>query len=90
MQSWCQSQLPDFLAKSEWPSHSPDLNPMDFSVWSVLEAKIGQHRYATVDALKAAIRQAWAELSPEYLRATVEAVPTRLRACIRAHGDLFE
>ena len=36
-QEWLQNNVPDFLAREEWPSSSPDLNPMDFCVWSVLE-----------------------------------------------------
>ncbi|KIH55190.1 hypothetical protein ANCDUO_14657, partial [Ancylostoma duodenale] len=38
IQRWCQKELPDFIAYKGWPSNSPDLNPLDFSGWSVLEA----------------------------------------------------
>ena len=29
-QEWLRNNVPDFLAKEEWPPSSPDLNPMDF------------------------------------------------------------
>ncbi|KAI6647063.1 hypothetical protein LOD99_8900 [Oopsacas minuta] len=29
--------IPDFITKEEWPPFSPDLNPMDFSIWAILE-----------------------------------------------------
>ncbi|VDO27839.1 unnamed protein product [Heligmosomoides polygyrus] len=34
VQEWCAVQLPDFIAPDEWPSSSPDLNPIDYSVWA--------------------------------------------------------
>uniref|UniRef100_A0A914E7B3 Class I SAM-dependent methyltransferase n=1 Tax=Acrobeloides nanus TaxID=290746 RepID=A0A914E7B3_9BILA len=27
-------------AKDEWPASSPDLNPLDYSIWSLLEADV--------------------------------------------------
>ena len=38
-QNWCRDNLPRFWSKEMWPPCSPDLNPMDFSIWSILEAK---------------------------------------------------
>lgn len=31
-QQWCEENLPDFIPFEEWPSASPDLNPLDFCV----------------------------------------------------------
>ena len=28
--------------KDEWPPSSPDLNPLDFSIWSILEANVNK------------------------------------------------
>lgn len=61
-QNWCKHQLHDFLEKTEWPPSSPDLNPMDFSVWGILNSKVGKVPYPNVKALKAAIVRAWEEL----------------------------
>ena len=36
-QNWLRENIPDFITKEEWPPSSPDLNPMDFSIWSILE-----------------------------------------------------
>ncbi|KAI6656193.1 hypothetical protein LOD99_1526 [Oopsacas minuta] len=38
-QSWLHDNFPGFITKEEWPPYSPDLNPMDYSVWSILETK---------------------------------------------------
>ena len=36
-QNWLRENIPDFITKEDWPPSSPDLNPMDFSIWSILE-----------------------------------------------------
>ena len=38
-QAWLNENIPDFITKEEWPPYSPDLNPMDYSIWSILETK---------------------------------------------------
>lgn len=37
----------DFIAYEKWPSNSPDLNPLDFLVWSVVEHKMSAARRTT-------------------------------------------
>ncbi|EFO83229.1 hypothetical protein CRE_03542 [Caenorhabditis remanei] len=32
-QQWCETHLPAFIPKDEWPPSSPDLNPLDYSIW---------------------------------------------------------
>ena len=34
-QQWCQNNCPGFLSEEEWAPSSPDLNPLDVSLWSV-------------------------------------------------------
>ncbi|KAL4511889.1 hypothetical protein ABPG72_012734 [Tetrahymena utriculariae] len=33
-QNWCQENLPGFIPKDIWPANSPDLNPLDYSIWN--------------------------------------------------------
>uniref|UniRef100_A0A8R1EK37 HTH luxR-type domain-containing protein n=1 Tax=Caenorhabditis japonica TaxID=281687 RepID=A0A8R1EK37_CAEJA len=85
-----EAHFPGFLDKNLWPASSPDLNPMDFSVWGMLEGKIAGKVFATVDDLKAALEVAWASIDDGYLRRTVNSVKKRLRACVKARGSNFE
>ena len=32
-QKWCQENFPSFIDKDYWPPNSPDLNPLDYSIW---------------------------------------------------------
>ena len=38
-QEWLTVNFPGFWDKSIWPPYSPDLNGMDYSIWSILESK---------------------------------------------------
>lgn len=86
----CDQLFPGHLTKEMWPSNSPDLNPLDYSVWSVLEERVPACARRNLDAMKAALTKAWDELDDDYLRATVDSLQTRLRACVKAGGGHFE
>ena len=82
--------FPGFWGKDVWPSNSPDLNPMDYSIWSILEQKLGRTRYASTEALKAALQRAWDEIDEQQCATIVGNFQKRLAACISARGAQFE
>jgi transposase len=86
----CERLFPEFWGKDIWPANSPDLNPMDYAIWSILEQKVSARSYNTVDALKRALIRAWNEISVEQLATIVNDFPKRLSACISAGGGHFE
>ncbi|CAK9821600.1 Transposable element Tc3 transposase [Anthophora retusa] len=86
----CEELFPGFWGKDVWPPNSPDLNPMDYSVWSILEQKISGKRYNTVDTLKRALERSWDEITVEQCASIVGNFPKRLKKCIEADGGNFE
>lgn len=86
----CDELFPQVWKKDSWPSNSPDLNPMDYAVWSILERKVCACRHSTIASLKTALTKAWGEISVEQLSAIVENFPKRLKACISEGGGHFE
>ena len=38
-QTWCANNLANFWQKDKWPPSSPDLNPLDSTIWSEVERK---------------------------------------------------
>ncbi|PIC39650.1 hypothetical protein B9Z55_011270 [Caenorhabditis nigoni] len=84
------AHFPGYLGKDLWPASSPDLNPMDFSVWGHLESKISGSSYSSVDTLKDALQKAWDDIDVDYCRRTADSVIKRLKACVEAHGSNFE
>jgi hypothetical protein len=90
VQEWCNAHFPRFITSQEWPPYSPDLNPMDYSVWSILEARACSKPHKNLESLRRSLQQEWDRISSEELRAIVENFPKRLRACIKAKGGYFE
>ena len=86
----CKKLFPGFWDKTIWPSNSPDLNPFDYSVWAILEDKISMKTYQTVDALKAALKRAWDEMTVQECATIVSNFPKRLKKCIEVDGGNFE
>ena len=39
VQAWCKDNFKSLWSKELWPPSSPDLNLMDFGIWSILERK---------------------------------------------------
>ena len=74
----------------EWPPNSPDLNPLDYSIWSILEEKACQKPHPNVESLKRVLKKAWKEISLETLEKIVDNFPKRLKACVDANGGHFE
>ena len=89
-QDFCKEHFKDLISKDEWPPASPDLNPMDYSVWGLLEQELAGKRFQTIAALKRALQKAWDEVTTDELRKIVDNFPKRLQACIDAQGGHFE
>ena len=89
-QYWCWTHFPDFIASSKWPPYSLDLNPMGYSVWSILEARACATCHISLESLKQSLHRKWDRLSPEDLRPIAENFKTHLGLCIAAGGGHFE
>lgn len=89
-QDWCKTNFPNFIASNEWPPYSPDLNPMDYSVWSILESRACAKPHKSLESLKHSLSQEWDRLEPKELRPIAENFVKRLKLCIKAKGGHFE
>ncbi|QQP50600.1 Uncharacterized protein FKW44_011649, partial [Caligus rogercresseyi] len=74
--------MSDFWPANMWPSSSPDLNPLDFSVWSVLKGTTNETSHPNLKALQQAIREAWDDISEEYIRNSCASDRHRVEAVI--------
>lgn len=63
---------------------------MDYAIWGILLSAIQGRRFATLEALKTALRRAWDAISVEQLSNIVNSFKKRLQACIDAKGGNFE
>jgi len=70
-QEWLPRNIPAFISTEVWPSESPDLNPLDYKLWAVLEDTACRNRHNILDSLKRSLVKAAAEIPLETERAAI-------------------
>uniref|UniRef100_A0A915E063 Transposase n=1 Tax=Ditylenchus dipsaci TaxID=166011 RepID=A0A915E063_9BILA len=97
-QDLIRANVPEFIEvdispqknNGEWPATSPDLNPLDYSIWNELKRRACVKKHQTVEALKRSLVKAWNEIPQDMIDRAVDDFPKRLRKCIQANGGYFE
>jgi len=67
VQNWLSNNMEMFWSKEFWPPNSPNLNLMDYYVWSVIERVINKSRHSNVTSLQVAIEAAFANMDKDML-----------------------
>ena len=57
---WQKTNVPDFISTS---SASPDLNPLDYKLWSSLQEMACKQRHPDIESLKRSLRKSAADFS---------------------------
>jgi len=83
-------ETPDFIPPSLWPPNSPDLNPVDDKIWSVLQEKVYTTRIRDVDHLRTRLLEEWSRFDQRIIDGAVNQWRKRLEARVRAGGGHFE
>jgi len=73
-----------------WPPNSPDLNPVDYVIWSVMHVRVYQTRVHDVDELRQRLIAVWCELEQHIVDDAIDQWWRRLLACVDAEGGHFE
>jgi len=81
---------PDFISPLPWPPNSPDLNPLDYEVWGVLQQRVYHSRIRDVDHLKQCLIEEWRCFDQNIIDRAVRQWHFGLRVCVRANGGHFE
>lgn len=89
-QNWLKMHVPRFIGASDWPPCSPDLNPLDFSIWGILESRLSAKKHKTVKQLITRLCREWDRIPDHVIRAACEAFEGRLRKIINAKGGHIE
>ncbi|KAF2354610.1 hypothetical protein FHG87_014634 [Trinorchestia longiramus] len=89
-QTWIQRNIPSFISKDVWPARSPDLNPLDFSIWSILETRVLATPHTSLEFLKVKLQWEWEAIPQEQIRVACDAFVNRLKAVVRNMGGYLE
>ena len=83
-------QTAELLKPNEWPTHSPDLNPLDYGIWSILEKRVFAVKIRDVEHLCDRLGNAWADFKQEEVDKVIGLFIKRVKVCIEANGHRFE
>ncbi len=88
-QEFLRETMAEFWTPADWPPYSPDLNPLDFSVWSVLQ-KVQATPHTSLAALCLSITKEWNRMSPAYVCWTCCSFCRRLESVAAKNGGYIE
>ena len=74
VQDWCKDNFKLFWPKELWPLFFPDLNPINFGIWSILEQNSCAVSHSSVEVLKQKLTKSWEGIDAETVRATCDQV----------------
>jgi hypothetical protein len=66
-QHWLKAILTDHWLKEMWPPSSPDCNPVDYFMWSVIEREVSKCPHNTLASLKAKVSDVMTDLGREVI-----------------------
>jgi len=78
---------PAFIPPDLWPPNSPDLNPVDYKIRSVVQQRVYQSRVHNVDELKRRLVHVWHGIDQTIIDNAIDEWCGRIRDCVRAKGD---
>ena len=80
----------EFIAPEMWPSNSPGLNLVDYSIWGILQERVYRSQIQDVKELKERLPSEWRLMDHTIIAAAIAQWHSRLNACVRVNGGQFE
>src|SRR6218665_2548894 len=85
----CNVKHQSFTGPELWPANSPDLNPVDYRIWGLIQEHVYQTAIRDIDELKELLIVVFAELKQSVIDKAIEQWRPRLRACVQTKGHHF-
>ena len=79
-----------FWGPSMWPPCSPDVNPLDYAVWSYVQQMACKTRPTSLQAMRKQVSTAWNRIPPEKILRFCVRYRARLNRVVAAKGGIME
>ena len=89
-QAWLQKEFYDFVIISHWPPSSPDLNLLDYFVWSYVKNITNMTSHNTKASLIATICRVFTKLPPTLAEKACSQFRIHIEVVIEAEGGYIE
>jgi transposase len=83
---WKEDNLID---RMDWPSNSPDLNPIE-NLWRIMKVKVRKFHPQNTNQLKKAIKAVWSSLPNNLAQNLVNSMPNRINKILEVKGDSID
>jgi len=83
-------ETPMFISPDMWPANSPDLNPVDYRIWGVMQERVYRAQIRDEGELRQRLVETWTEFQQSVVDEAIEQWRERLRACVCTGGGHFE
>ena len=88
-QQWCRDNFPSFIDKDHWPPNSPDLNPLDYSIWDELAHAVNWDKITSKNTLIIEVKRAVGEIRQQVVFESCASWTNRLYHISPNDGDYF-
>jgi transposase len=82
---WMTQRGIKFVPRSEWPSSSPDINPIE-NLWEPIQKRVQAREPRTMKGLKRVATRVWSELKMEEIAKFINVLPRRYQEIISEKG----
>ena len=70
----------------DWPSYSPDLNPIE-NMWAIFKRKLSEKKILSLPHLKSCIKEVWCtEITNKLCQDLAQSMPSRIQKVLKNHG----
>lgn len=84
------ANVPEFIEPENWPPNSPDLNPVDYSIWGALQQLVYRQKIRDLDHLKEVLTSCWEQIGQDLIDKAIDQWLSRISLVIRAKGGHIE
>ena len=88
--TYLEANAPDFMEPGIWPANSPDLNPVDYCIWGILEAMVYKTKIRDIGHLRQVLLECWNDFPQESIDGGIDQFRPRLRKVIEVEGKHIE
>ena len=79
--------VPELVEPENWPPNSPDLNPVDYSIWEALQQLVYRcRRIRDVEYLKEVLQTCWEQIGQDVIDRAIRQFHKRLSLIVATDG----
>jgi len=69
---YLKANVPNFVQPSNWPPNSPDLNPVNYSIWGALQQLVYRRKIRDLVHLKEVLQDCWTMISQDFVDTAID------------------